>query len=213
MSDQEHFLKRWSRRKLEPEQPQKPAVPSQADEEAPPGQTAAASADPVPSSTESRAPAEPVEPAFDLTRLPSLDSIEAGTDITGFLKPGVPPELTRAALRRAWVADPAIRNFVGLSENSWDFNSGAVPGFGSIGPEDVARLLTRLQQFASADPGAAPAAEPAAPKTETTPPAPTQLAVGERAGPAAGESDARAETAEEHAAKPASPRHGRALPR
>jgi hypothetical protein len=39
----------------------------------------------------------------------------------------VPQDLARAALRRAWTVDPAIRDFVGLFENCWDFNaSGAV---------------------------------------------------------------------------------------
>jgi hypothetical protein len=44
-----------------------------------------------------------------------------------------------------WSSDPAIRDFVGLSENSWDFNApGAMPGFGPIDGEEVGRLLTRL---------------------------------------------------------------------
>ena len=45
----------------------------------------------------------------------------------------MPQELTRAALRRAWAADPAIRDFVGLAENAWDFTDPkAMPGFGDI---------------------------------------------------------------------------------
>jgi hypothetical protein len=54
--------------------------------------------------------------------LPPIESIGDKSDIRGFLAPGVPVELTRAALRHAWVADPTIHDFVGLSENSWDFN-------------------------------------------------------------------------------------------
>jgi hypothetical protein len=47
-----------------------------------------------------------------------------------------------AALRRAWSADPAIRDFIGLSENSWDFNApDGVPGFGSPITDDTGRLL------------------------------------------------------------------------
>ena len=43
-----------------------------------------------------------------------------------------PLELSRAALRRAWAADPAIRDFVGLAENAWDFTDPtAMPGFGA----------------------------------------------------------------------------------
>src|SRR6187399_1786497 len=70
---------------------------------------------------------------FDLTSLPSLDSISAVTDIRAFLKPGVPADLARAALRRAWAADPAIRDFKGLAENDWDFTDpAAMPGFGAL---------------------------------------------------------------------------------
>jgi uncharacterized protein DUF3306 len=78
--------------------------------------------------------------AFDLTKLPPIESITAESDIRAFLSPGVPPELTRAALRRAWAADPKIRDFIGLSENSWDFNApGAIPGFGPLEMTDELR--------------------------------------------------------------------------
>jgi len=64
--------------------------------------------------------------------LPPIESIGPGTDIRPFLAPGVPADLTRAALRRAWSTDPAICDFMGLSENSWDFNAqDGVAGVGS----------------------------------------------------------------------------------
>jgi hypothetical protein len=70
---------------------------------------------------------------FDLASLPSLESIAADTDIGAFLQSGVPAELTRAALRRAWASDPAIRDFIGIAENQWDFNDpDAIPGFGPL---------------------------------------------------------------------------------
>jgi hypothetical protein len=73
--------------------------------------------------------------------LPPIGSIGAGSDIRPFLAPGVPAHLTRAALRRAWSTDPAIRDFIGLSENSWDFNApDGVPGFGSLTPQRLARM-------------------------------------------------------------------------
>ena len=75
------------------------------------------------------------------TNLPPIGSIGAGSDIRPFLPPGVPAHLTRAALRRAWSTDPAIRDFIGLSENSWDFNvQDGVPGFGSLTPQRLARM-------------------------------------------------------------------------
>src|SRR6185295_7442261 len=70
------------------------------------------------------------QPEFDLASLPPIDSINALTDVTAFLRAGVPAELTRAALRRVWTADPTIREFVGLAENAWDFTDPhAMPGF------------------------------------------------------------------------------------
>jgi len=48
--------------------------------------------------------------------------------------------LTRAALRRAWAADPKIRDFVGLADYDWDFNApGAMTGFGSLEMTDELR--------------------------------------------------------------------------
>ena len=70
---------------------------------------------------------------FDRVSLPSIDSITADTDIIAFLKSGVPTELRRAALRRAWTRDPAIRDFIGIAENQWDFNDpNGIPGFGRL---------------------------------------------------------------------------------
>jgi hypothetical protein len=110
---EEEFLARWSRRKRESNPPAETAGP--------------AGAAAVPSA------AAGSEPDVDLGSLPSIDAIAAGTDITAFLRKGIPPELMQAALRRAWTADPAIRDFVGLAENAWDFNDpNAMPGFGPL---------------------------------------------------------------------------------
>ncbi len=143
MSEPEDFLARWSRRKREAAETPQPAAP----DEAP--------------ATEPQAEAPAAAPSVDLAALPPIDAITATTDIRGYLAPGVPAELTRAALRRAWVADPAIRDFVGIAENQWDFNDPhGVPGFGPLA-EDTARLMARmLEESASAEP--APPA-PAAP--------------------------------------------------
>jgi hypothetical protein len=83
---------------------------------------------------------------FDLASLPSIESIAAGTDIIAFLRAEVPAELTRAALRRAWASDPAIRDFIGIAENQWDFNDpDAIPGFGPLTPmENAADALAQI---------------------------------------------------------------------
>jgi hypothetical protein len=70
---------------------------------------------------------------FDLSGLPSIEAISANTDVRGFLQSRVPTELMRAALRKAWTSDPAIRDFIGIAENQWDFNDqNAIPGFGPL---------------------------------------------------------------------------------
>jgi hypothetical protein len=107
-------------------------------------------------------PAEAIVPAS----LPPIETITAASDIRPFLAAGVPPELTRAALRRAWIADPKIRNFVGLADYDWNFNSpGAMPGFGPIEADDtvrreLSRLLGRMASVDAAATAPAPSESP-----------------------------------------------------
>jgi hypothetical protein len=145
VSEPENFLSRWTRLKREAaETPEgaAPDAPVDGSREAAPSVDAAASSAPA------------LEPTFYLSALPSIESITATTDIRAFLAPGVPAELTRAALRRAWIADPQIRNFVGIAENQWDFNDpNGIPGFGSLGPlDDVRRLVAQVMGEVDKDP-------------------------------------------------------------
>jgi hypothetical protein len=95
---------------------------------------------------------------FDLASLPSIESITAETDIRGFLQSRVPAELTRAALRQAWASDPAIRDFIGIAENQWDFNDpDAIPGFGPLTATDnVPDVLSRVSSKLGSIPEAFP---------------------------------------------------------
>jgi len=141
MSEPENFLSRWARLKREA------AEGTEATET-----TDAAASEAASDKTPADVPAaettaaSTLGPVFDISKLPPIESISATTDIRAFLAPGVPPDLARAALRRAWVADPAIRDFVGIAENQWDFNDpNAIPGFGSLGPlDDVRRLVAQV---------------------------------------------------------------------
>ena len=91
----------------------------------------------------------PRESSFDMANLPPIESIGAGSDILPFLASGVPADLTRAALRRAWSTDPAIRDFIGLSENSWDFDAQeGAPGFGSLTTDSSRQPLARTTREA-----------------------------------------------------------------
>ena len=56
--------------------------------------------------------------SFDAATLTPMGSIDSGNGIRQFLASGMPTHMTGAALRRAWSTDPAIRDFIGLSENS-----------------------------------------------------------------------------------------------
>jgi TorA maturation chaperone TorD len=126
MSDPENFLSRWSRLKHESE------VTSPEED--------------VPS---------PAPTAFDPASLPPIESIAADSDIRQYLHADVPPELTRAALRSAWAADPAIRDFIGIAESQWDFNDpAAIPGFGPLQAADhlAARALGSLSNDAPGTP-------------------------------------------------------------
>jgi len=136
MTEPEDFLTRWSRRKREAkaepaDQPaRRESVPADVSKDAPV----------LPSQAGAETPG-----GFDLSKLPSLDSIGPETDIRVFMQPGIPAALSRAALRRAWAADPAIRDFIGLSENSWDFTApDEIHGFGALDPADAKRLIANL---------------------------------------------------------------------
>jgi Protein of unknown function (DUF3306) len=142
MNDPENFISRWSRRKREAAeenaQPEKatagkalePTAPAESANQGAPG---------------SEMTASPV-PEFDVGTLPSIESIDAGTDITAFMRAGVPTALRHAALRRVWSADPAIRNFMGPNENYWDVaGPEGVPGFGDLDPNlDIKRLVSEV---------------------------------------------------------------------
>lgn len=86
------------------------------------------------------------ENEFDLSKLPSIESITAETDIRAFLAPGVPTSLRRAALRQAWAADPRIRDFIEVAEYQWDFNAPGNPGFDLSPPEGdtIKRMVAEI---------------------------------------------------------------------
>jgi Protein of unknown function (DUF3306) len=124
--DDKGFLARWSQRKHEAKRD---------------GDTPEA---------EAAVPAEPVaeiEPEFDLSSLPKLEEMTATTDITGFLRKGVPEHLRNAALQKSWALDPAVRNYVNPAlDYAYDWNTpGGVPGSSEIGAGmDVARLVSQI---------------------------------------------------------------------
>jgi hypothetical protein len=133
------FLARWSQRKQEAKEPQ-PNAPA---------------AESVESPGSPALQGEDVTPEFDLSTLPKLEELTASTDITAFLRKGVPEHLRNAALQKSWALDPAIRNYVNPAlEYAYDWNTpGGVPGGGELGAGvDVARLVSQIMGEPAAEP-------------------------------------------------------------
>src|SRR5437016_14476915 len=136
MTESENIVSRWSRMK---QQSAGRAAPDGFPSDSKPIETDAGdlnTATAPTSATDSLA-----SPTFDPVNLPPLQSITADTDIRSFLESNVPLGLAKAALRRAWVTDPAIRDFIGIAESQWDFNDPtAMPGFEPLGANDLPGL-------------------------------------------------------------------------
>lgn len=148
------FLSRWSRRKQAAVRGEElPPLPEAAApvepapilaETSPAVAREAAAPEPEPQPEECAAP----EPEFDVASLPPIESLDASSDFTVFLRRGVPEGLRNAALRRAWVADPLIRDHMGSLDYAWDFNTpGGLPnGFASTLGETGEALRKLISQ-------------------------------------------------------------------
>lgn len=172
------FLTRWSRRKR--------AVAAEPEPEA------AALPEAVPEPLELKPPAAcpiPGGPAIDLASLPKLEDLTIASDLTPFLRAGVPAGLRNAALRRMWSLDPEIRDFINSVEYQWDFNTpGGLPaGFSNELLGDVSKMLAQAIGY---DPTAkpkdpdAPEGLEAAPYAPVEAPSPPPLTLAETPNPA-----------------------------
>ena len=123
------FVRRWSDRKAEARKPAE-AEPAATDE-----------------APESPAAPDEAEIAARIAALPALDDIGATTDIRPFLQDFVPAALRKAAMRRAWAADPVISSHLDVARDyAWDFNTGTGPeGFyAALGKDAIERGLAAL---------------------------------------------------------------------
>jgi Protein of unknown function (DUF3306) len=221
------FLARWSQRKQEAKQPEpKPDAPA---------------AESVESSGSSAPQGEDVTPEFDLSTLPKLEELTGSTDITAFLRKGVPEHLRNAALQKSWALDPAIRNYVNPAlEYAYDWNApGGVPGGGELGAGvDVVRMVSQIMGEPAAETiksdanlkDEAAAGPPIAPSERDLPAKPQEdlplqslrrsgepTAETEAVSKAEGDTWEPAQADESHPTKPAAPqqlvrRHGTAKP-
>lgn len=148
MSEEPGFLSRWSRRKQGLARGEAQAEPPEAASAAPPEAPSEMPSE-MPSGAPSEAPRAAPEAVFDPATLPDLATLDAASDFTVFLKPGVPVALRNAALRKAWLLDPLIRDHVSPLDYAWDFNTpGGLPhGFAAeLGEaaEVVREMLARV---------------------------------------------------------------------
>ena len=217
----DNFLARWSRRKrevgeeehtrarddaaLENHAPLPPPLGVGEGEEPQPQH-------PLPSPTPGPSPqggGESAEP------LPSLDDLTAESDLSAFLREGVPEALKKAALRRMWSLDPAIRDHVGLAEYAWDFNDPAsIPGFGAVAAgTPMAQLAASVMsgQGKTTDPSGDPTPVAVLPESGVATPPPL-LDRAASSGPDDGAAALNAQQAAANAAIPSAHANTRAVP-
>ncbi len=115
--DENGFLSRWSQRKREAGEAAGQEVETpQGDER--PQRVATAGAAALPAAEND---AERIDPRD----LPDIDTLDAGSDFSVFLKKGVPRALKRRALRRLWQVDPAFSVHDGLTDYNLDYTDAA----------------------------------------------------------------------------------------
>lgn len=160
-------LSRWSRRKRAARSAETNLLPETEQAQEEPAARVDADASPLLPEPETET-ADPAEP------LPRLEDLTAESDLTAFLKKGVPQALKSAALRKMWSLDPVIRDYVGPSEYGWDFNKpGSMAGFGPLDPkETVVGFLSKTARAIASE------AEPAAASSEQVAATPPDTAAG-----------------------------------
>lgn len=192
------FLSRWSRRKQEARRAEAPlGAEAEAQRSAPQAPEPEARGEPV------AGPEEPALTAEEIAELPKLEDLTPDSDLSAFLRKGVPEGLRNAALRRMWSLDPAIRDFVGEARDyAYDWNTpGGVPGTGELLPgQDVGAMLRQVFGEAEPEPEARAGPSPVAPSRDRD----TQEGLQEKPVPDRPTVAAQPDRADETGASPAS---------
>ncbi|MGH6903908.1 MAG: DUF3306 domain-containing protein [Geminicoccaceae bacterium] len=149
----EGFLRRWSRRKVEARSP----APAPAEAASDAAEPALASPEQMPEPAAS-APA-PIDPKD----LPDIESLDARSDFTVFMRPGVPEHLRTLALRKLWRSDPIFSKLDGLVEYGEDYTIQSWPKGVIKTAYRIGRgFMDELEKLGEAD---APSATPEGPAT------------------------------------------------
>jgi len=164
-----------------------------------------------------------------IAELPRVEDLAPGQSLAAFMQDWVPSAVRNAALRRMWLLDAEIRDYVSPAlDYAHDYNTpGAVPGFGTMETSEEAvrevsemfdRALLRGRQDESSGAAAgcaeSPQQEGEGPAANRSQPPP---AIARQAEPGTtrleGAADAARDTMSDPApARPSGRRHGRALP-
>jgi Protein of unknown function (DUF3306) len=164
--DAEGFLSRWSRRKAEARSaPAASPATDDATDDAGPGAQAAPEATHEALRQDAPAPIDPKD-------LPDIASLDASSDFSVFMRPGVPAHLRTLALRKLWRSDPIFSKLDGLVEYGEDYTipswpKGAIKTAYRIGRGFMNELETL--ETAKVDPGLPePTVGEPAPEPEST---------------------------------------------
>jgi hypothetical protein len=157
----EGFLQRWSRRKAEARS---------ADETATEDLGVAAEGQPA-SARETSGPAQGEPAPVAPEDLPDIESLDAGSDFSVFMRPGVPAQLRTQALRKLWRSDPIFSKLDGLLEYGEDYSIQSWPKGAIRTAYQIGRgFVNELEKLAEAADKPAPSEEPASgPAPETGP--------------------------------------------
>ncbi|WP_163264489.1 DUF3306 domain-containing protein [Chelativorans alearense] len=218
---------RWSRRKLAAREAGSPTADEAGQVDNAVGEEDAERGDlqPAPPEPDTDVPPEP---------LPRIEDLTAESDLSAFLRQGVPAALKNTALRKMWTLDPVIRDYIGPAEYAWDFNKpGSMAGFGPLeAGKSVVNFLSKAGSSDPQDTAAEPQPPPgvptassdenvaALPDRQAEPAEPAQPAnplEPPQSGFSQSDMDEAATADEPTSAEPtrtsALPRHGGALPR
>lgn len=163
------FFERWSARKRTAARAGNVPAEETRDEAAPADETrgeVAAEAgatpfEPAPVAHAAEAAADPAGAPVTDEELARLPPVETATreELQAFMRKGVPGALKRAALRRIWMLNPRIRDYVDPAlDYAWDFNKAAAEA-GPLASADAARLLETMLLGEKAAPSRPPAPE------------------------------------------------------
>jgi putative acetyltransferase len=179
MNEDEPFLKRWSRRKVEAREGPDKVEPARESKDGDVGMAGDVS---LPAQGEGRPHGKRELTEADFADV-DFDALDAKSDYARFLAKGVPEAIKQKALRKLWASDPVFSQIEPLQEYAGDFTDAAVAvpagtlktayrvGKGFLSDEEVA-------EWEKLGHAAEPTAVATSPAVTDAPPSPPDASVG-----------------------------------